>query len=59
MATPNLKVVEVLGVDEQSQGVWWKEVPPYGDDGTWKPFADRPGLGLEVNPDSLKNNVIG
>jgi hypothetical protein len=33
-------------------------VPPDGDDGTWKPFADRPGLGLEINPDSLKNNLI-
>jgi L-alanine-DL-glutamate epimerase-like enolase superfamily enzyme len=58
MATPNLKVVEVLGADEKSQSVWWTEVPPYGEDGTWKPFADRPGLGLEINPDSLKNNVI-
>jgi L-alanine-DL-glutamate epimerase-like enolase superfamily enzyme len=58
MATPNPKVVEVLGADEHSQHVWWTEVPPYGDDGTWNPFADRPGLGLEINPDSLKNNLI-
>lgn len=58
MATPNLKVVEVLGAEEQSNGVWWTEVPPYGDDGTWKPFADRPGLGLEISPDALKNNVV-
>ena len=59
MATPNPKVVEVLGADEHSQHVWWTEVPLCGDDGTWKPFADRPGLGLEINPDSLKNNSIG
>ena len=57
MATPNLKVVEVLGAEEQSNSVWWTEVPPY-DGGTWSPFADRPGLGLEISPDALKDNVI-
>ncbi|MEE2842377.1 MAG: mandelate racemase/muconate lactonizing enzyme family protein [Chloroflexota bacterium] len=57
MATPNIKVVEVLGAEEHSNRVWWTETPPY-DGGTWKPFADRPGLGLELNPDALKNNVI-
>ena len=57
MATPNLKVVEVLGSEEQSNSVWWTEVPPY-DGGTWSPFADRPGLGLEISPDALKDNVI-
>jgi L-alanine-DL-glutamate epimerase-like enolase superfamily enzyme len=57
MATPNLKVVEVLGAEEQSNSVWWTEVPPY-DGGTWRPFADRPGLGLEISPDALKDNVI-
>jgi L-alanine-DL-glutamate epimerase-like enolase superfamily enzyme len=57
MATPNIKVVEVLGVEEHSNRVWWTETPPY-DGGTWKPFADRPGLGLELNPEALKNNVI-
>jgi len=57
MATPNLKVVEVLGAEEQSYGVWWTETPPF-DGGNWKPFEDRPGLGLEINPDALKNNVV-
>jgi L-alanine-DL-glutamate epimerase-like enolase superfamily enzyme len=57
MATPNIKVVEVLGAEEHSNRVWWTETPPY-DGGTWKPFAERPGLGLELNPDALKNNVI-
>ena len=57
MATPNLKVVEVLGAEEQSNSVWWTEVPPY-DGGTWSPFPDRPGLGLEISPDALKDNVI-
>ena len=57
MATPNIKVVEVLGAEEHSNRVWWTETPPY-DGGTWKPFAARPGLGLELNPDALKNNVI-
>lgn len=59
MATPNLKVVEVLGAEENSHPIWWAEVPPYNDDGTWQPYADRPGLGLEINPDSLRNNVVG
>ena len=54
---PNLKVVGVLGAEEQSNSVWWTEVPPY-DGGTWSPFADRPGLGLEISPDALKDNVI-
>jgi D-galactarolactone cycloisomerase len=58
MATPNLKVVELLGAEENSNKVWWTEVPPYGDDGTWAPFEDRPGLGLEINPDALKNNAV-
>ena len=57
MPTPNIMVVEVLGAEEHSNRVWWTETPPY-DGGTWKPFADRPGLGLELNPDALKNNVI-
>ena len=57
MATPNLKVVEVLGAEEQSNSVWWTEVPPY-EGGTWRPFDDRPGLGLEISPDALKHNVV-
>ena len=57
MATPNLKVVEVLGAEEQSNSVWWTEVPPY-EGGNWRPFDDRPGLGLEISPDALKHNVV-
>ena len=50
-------VVEVLGAEEQSNSVWWTEVRPYGG-GTRRPFADRPGLGLEISSDALKHNVI-
>ena len=57
MATPNIKVVEVLGAEEHSNRVWWTETPPY-DGGTWKPFADRPGLGFELNPDALKTTLL-
>ena len=57
MATLNIKVVEVLGAEEHSNRVWWTETPPY-DGGTWKPFADRPGLGFELNPDALKTTLL-
>jgi L-alanine-DL-glutamate epimerase-like enolase superfamily enzyme len=52
-ATPNLKVVEYLGVSEQSDRVWYTEFPqPH--EGMWAPYPDRPGLGLELNPVSVK-----
>ncbi len=54
MATPNLKVVEVLGGEMKSWPVLFTEVP-WPVDGQWKPFEDRPGLGLEPNPDTMKN----
>ena len=56
-ATPNLKVVEYLGGGEQSDRVWYKEFPE-PKDGMWSPYPDRPGLGLELDPDVLKNNAI-
>ena len=54
MATPNLQVVELLGGDMKSWPILFEETPPVVD-GQWKPFADRPGIGLAPNPDALKN----
>ena len=53
MATPNLKVVEVLGAEMEQWPVLFEEVPPIVD-GQWKPF-DKPGLGLAPNPDTLRD----
>jgi L-alanine-DL-glutamate epimerase-like enolase superfamily enzyme len=52
-ATPNLKVVEYLGVSEQSDRAWYTEFPE-PQEGMWAPYPDRPGLGLELNPASVK-----
>lgn len=53
MATPNLRIVEYLGVVEQGNKLWYTELPPVVD-GYWAPFSDRPGLGLELNPRSVE-----
>jgi L-alanine-DL-glutamate epimerase-like enolase superfamily enzyme len=50
--TPNLKVVEYLGVSEESDRVWYTEFPEPRD-GYWSPYPDRPGLGLELDPDAV------
>lgn len=52
-ATPNLKVVEYLGVSEEGDRVWYKEFPE-PTNGMWSPFPDRPGLGLELNPTAVE-----
>ena len=51
-ATPNLRIVEYLGVGEQGDSVWYKDFPKPVD-GMWSPYPDRPGLGLELNPDTV------
>ncbi len=52
-ATPNLKVVEYLGVEEGYNQAVFTEVPqPKGD--TWAPFPDRPGLGLELSQEAIR-----
>ena len=53
MATPNLKVVEILGGEMKSWPFLFDEVPPVVE-GMWKPFEDRPGLGLAPNPAILE-----
>ncbi len=52
-ATPNLKVVEYLGVSEEGDRIWFTEFPEPVD-GMWSPYPDRPGLGLELNPAAVE-----
>jgi L-alanine-DL-glutamate epimerase-like enolase superfamily enzyme len=52
-ATPNLRIVEYLGVAEQSDLVWYTDFPK-PKNGMWSPYPDKPGLGLELNPKSVK-----
>ncbi len=52
-ATPNLRIVEYLGVSEASDDVWFTEYPKPVN-GMWTPYPDKPGLGLELNPKSVK-----
>ncbi|CAA9561201.1 MAG: Gluconate dehydratase [uncultured Thermomicrobiales bacterium] len=55
--TPNLKVVEVLGVEEEANRLWYTEIPEQRE-GLWSPFPDRPGLGLELNPRTVERYAI-
>ena len=48
-ATPNLKVVEYLGIAEENDRGWYTDFPE-PKDGAWSPYPDRPGLGLELDP---------
>jgi L-alanine-DL-glutamate epimerase-like enolase superfamily enzyme len=57
MATPNLKVVEYLGVAEHNDRFFYAEVPEPVD-GWWAPYPDRPGLGLELNPAVVKQHAV-
>lgn len=52
-ATPNLKVVEYLGTYEESDRIWYRDCPQ-PEDGLLAPFPDRPGLGLELDPETVR-----
>jgi len=52
-ATPNLRIVEYLGISEQFDKLVYTEFPEPVD-GMWSPYRDKPGLGLELNPDAVK-----
>ncbi len=56
-ATPNLKVVEYMNVGLEGDRVWYTEFPQQKD-GMWSPFPDKPGLGLELNPDAVKKWAV-
>ena len=51
-ATPNLKAVEYMNTHLELDRVWYTELPQQKD-GMWAPFPDKPGLGLELDPDAL------
>ena len=54
MATPNLKVVEILGNEMKYWPFLFNETPEVIK-GQWKPF-DKPGLGLEPNQNTIRNH---
>ena len=47
-ATPNLKVVEYMNVALEGDSIWYTEFPKQKN-GSWTPFHDKPGLGLELD----------
>lgn len=55
--TPNLKVVEVLGVEEEANRLWYTEIPEQRQ-GMWSPFPDRPGLGLELDRGAVERYAV-
>ena len=57
MATPNLHVVEVLGAEMDGWDFLFQEVPRPVN-GQWKPFDDKPGLGLAPNPKTIRDHSI-
>lgn len=56
-ASPNLRIVEYLGVEEQGYQAFFTDFPR-PKDGMWAPFTDRPGLGVELHPDTVKKYAI-
>jgi len=57
-ATPNLRVVEYLGVSEETDKIFYTEFPE-PKNGMWTPYPDRPGLGLELSPTALEKYRVG
>jgi L-alanine-DL-glutamate epimerase-like enolase superfamily enzyme len=57
-ATPNLRVVEYLGVSEETDKIFYTEFPE-PKNGMWTPYPDKPGLGLELNPKSVEKYRVG
>jgi L-alanine-DL-glutamate epimerase-like enolase superfamily enzyme len=55
--TPNLKVVEYLGVSEETDRLFYTDFPE-PQNGMWSPYPDRPGLGLELNPRAVERYSV-
>lgn len=51
-ATPNLRIVEYLGVSEEFDKIIYTEFPEPVD-GMWSPYPDRTGLGLDLDADAV------
>ncbi|MBV9545048.1 MAG: mandelate racemase/muconate lactonizing enzyme family protein [Chloroflexi bacterium] len=56
-ATPNLRVVEYLGVSEETDKIFYTEFPEPRN-GMWSPYPDRPGLGLELDPHAVERYAV-
>ena len=56
-ATPNLKVVESLGLSVEADNVWYTDLPQQKA-GMWSPFPDKPGLGLELDPYAVEKWAV-
>jgi L-alanine-DL-glutamate epimerase-like enolase superfamily enzyme len=57
-ATPNLRIVEYLGVVEEADRVWYKEFPEPDKNGMWSPDPTKHGLGLELDPVAVKKYAV-
>ncbi len=55
--TPNLQVVEILGVQQEADRRWYTAIPEPVN-GLWSPFPDRPGLGLALDPHAVARYAI-
>ena len=56
-ATPNLRIVEYLGVVAEMDEIVYRDVPqPEG--GMLSPFADKPGLGLALDPVAVDKYAV-
>lgn len=56
-ATPNLRIVEYLGTEEQGYRAFFTDFPE-PKDGMWAPYPDRPGLGVELNPETVRKYAV-
>ncbi|MDE2828504.1 MAG: hypothetical protein OXN20_00130 [Gemmatimonadota bacterium] len=56
-ATPNLRIVEYLGTVEESDRITYTEFSEPVN-GVWSPNPDKPGLGLELDPEAVKQYAV-
>jgi L-alanine-DL-glutamate epimerase-like enolase superfamily enzyme len=57
MATPNIMVVEVLGIESIPMSKYLVD-PPTPVDGYWKPDPDKPGNGIELNQHAVEKYKV-
>lgn len=57
-ATPNLKIVEYLGVTEEADKIWYTEFPQPDKNGMWSPDPVKPGLGLDLDPAAIEKYAV-
>lgn len=54
----HLKIVEQLGMAEASDRIVYKEWSE-PKDGMWSPDPNKPGLGLELDPEAVEKYAVG